>query len=53
MMETNKLRGQEDGKSGLWAGESRRVVLLTFGSLGDLHPYIALALELRARGHRP
>ncbi len=31
----------------------RRIVLTTFGSLGDLHPYLALALELRARGHDP
>ena len=30
----------------------RRFVLTTFGSFGDLHPYIALALELRARGHQ-
>src|ERR1700722_1291223 len=29
----------------------RRVVLTTVGSLGDLHPYIALALGLQARGH--
>jgi UDP:flavonoid glycosyltransferase YjiC (YdhE family) len=29
----------------------RRVVVTTFGSLGDLHPYLALALGLRARGH--
>lgn len=29
----------------------RRIVLTTFGSLGDLHPYLALALELQARGH--
>lgn len=28
-----------------------RVVLTTFGSLGDLHPYIAIALELKCRGH--
>ncbi len=28
-----------------------RIVLATFGSLGDLHPTIALALALRARGH--
>lgn len=32
---------------------SRRVVLATFGSLGDLHPYLALARELRRRGHAP
>ncbi len=30
-----------------------RIVLATFGSLGDLHPVIALALELRRRGHAP
>lgn len=28
-----------------------RIVLTTWGSLGDLHPYLALALELRRRGH--
>lgn len=27
------------------------VVLNTFGSLGDLHPYLAIALELQRRGH--
>lgn len=30
-----------------------KIVLSTFGSFGDLHPYIALALELKARGHHP
>src|SRR6185436_11766717 len=30
-----------------------RIVFVTFGSLGDLHPYIALAQELARRGHRP
>ena len=29
----------------------RRIVLTTFGSLGDLHPYIAIALGLQNRGH--
>lgn len=29
-----------------------RVVFATIGSLGDLHPVLALALELRRRGHR-
>jgi rhamnosyltransferase subunit B len=28
-----------------------RVVLATFGSLGDIHPVIALGLELQRRGH--
>jgi len=31
----------------------KRIVLTTFGTLGDLHPYLALALELQSRGHRP
>ena len=30
-----------------------KIVLSTFGSFGDVHPYVALALELKARGHRP
>src|SRR5262245_40975501 len=29
-----------------------RIVLTTWGSLGDLHPYLALAAELERRGHR-
>jgi len=29
----------------------KRIVLTTFGSFGDLHPYMAIALELQARGH--
>ncbi len=28
-----------------------RIVLNTFGSLGDLHPFLAVAMELRNRGH--
>ena len=35
------------------ADAGRRVVLATFGSLGDLHPYLAIAAALRGRGHRP
>jgi rhamnosyltransferase subunit B len=30
---------------------SLRIVVATFGSLGDLHPLLALAIELRQRGH--
>jgi rhamnosyltransferase subunit B len=30
-----------------------KVVFATFGSLGDLHPYIAVAQELKRRGHAP
>lgn len=32
-------------------GRKARIVLTTFGSLGDLHPYLAIALGLQARGH--
>lgn len=28
-----------------------KIVIATFGSLGDLHPKIAIGLELKARGH--
>ena len=28
-----------------------RIVLNTFGSFGDLHPFLAIALELKRRGH--
>jgi rhamnosyltransferase subunit B len=31
---------------------SRHIVLTTFGSFGDIHPYIAVGLELKGRGHR-
>src|ERR1043165_3612431 len=30
-----------------------RIVLNTFGSFGDIHPYMAIALELQSRGHDP
>jgi UDP:flavonoid glycosyltransferase YjiC (YdhE family) len=33
--------------------EPKRILLATFGSFGDLHPYIALAQGLRERGHTP
>src|SRR5712671_5390132 len=32
---------------------SKRILLSTFGSFGDVHPYVAIALELKARGHHP
>lgn len=31
---------------------SKHIAIATFGSLGDLYPYMAIALELRTRGHR-
>lgn len=33
--------------------DRKRIVLNTFGSFGDVHPYMAVALELRRRGHTP
>ena len=35
------------------AAMARRILFATFGSLGDLHPYLALASELARRGHVP
>ncbi len=32
-------------------GRPRRIVLTAVGSLGDLHPYVAIALGLKERGH--
>jgi rhamnosyltransferase subunit B len=32
---------------------SRRIVLATFGSYGDLNPFVGIARGLQARGHRP
>ena len=32
---------------------SRRIVLTTLGSFGDLNPYLGLAIGLRERGHQP
>ncbi|MGE5813679.1 MAG: glycosyltransferase [Acidobacteriota bacterium] len=34
------------------SSHTRRIVFVTWGSLGDLHPYMALGLELQRRGHR-
>jgi len=33
--------------------KGKRIVMTTYGSLGDLHPYLAIAQELEARGHYP
>ena len=33
-------------------GGMARILFATIGSLGDLHPYLAVALGLQARGHR-
>ena len=33
------------------ANQARKIVIATIGSLGDLHPAIALGLGLKERGH--
>src|SRR5213078_1500830 len=44
--------GGESSEQGARPGARKvRIVLTTFGSLGDLHPYLAIALGLRASGH--
>lgn len=32
-------------------GSGKRIVIATWGSLGDLHPYLAVAVEMKQRGH--
>src|SRR5882762_234639 len=34
-------------------GVSKRIILTTFGSYGDIHPYMAIASELQGRRHHP
>jgi len=31
----------------------KRIAITTFGSFGDIHPYMAIASELKSRGHDP
>jgi UDP:flavonoid glycosyltransferase YjiC (YdhE family) len=35
----------------VYAGKLARILFTTFGSYGDLHPYMAIGLELHRRGH--
>jgi rhamnosyltransferase subunit B len=57
MREINQLEMADDLKDeASFKGDgasshARRIVLTTFGSFGDIHPYIAIGLELKARGH--
>lgn len=54
-MEGAKADGgiRDTGAERAGAQRGKRIVLATFGSFGDLHPYIALGLGLKARGHTP
>ena len=40
-----------EGTAALARPRGKRIVLTTMGSLGDVHPFIAIALGLQARGH--
>ena len=42
-----------DGDDVMDFSPGKRILIATFGSLGDLHPYLAIAIELKRRGHRP
>lgn len=46
------LKGDASAVSAPAIPSGKRIVLTTFGSFGDIHPYIAVGLELKARGHR-
>ena len=50
MNSSTSSRTSQAGAAGERSG--KRIVLTTFGSLGDLHPYMAIALGLQARGHQ-
>ncbi|RUL87292.1 glycosyltransferase [Tautonia sociabilis] len=43
----------QDADQGAPRPSGKRILLATFGSLGDVHPYLAVARELKRRGHRP
>ncbi len=45
----NRLLKRKTGKN--LAVVMSRIVLAPFGSLGDLHPFLAIGIELRNRGH--
>jgi rhamnosyltransferase subunit B len=47
------LPGSDSPRRDAPIARPRRIVLTTVGSLGDLHPYLAIALRLRERGHQP
>lgn len=47
-----KLSGERNVSSDNANLTGKRIVLTTFGSFGDIHPYMAVGLELQARGHK-
>jgi MGT family glycosyltransferase len=52
-LETSTGMAEMASLKGVWQhAEGKRIVLTTFGSYGDIHPYLALGLELKALGHQ-
>lgn len=49
MKATAAMKAQPGRKA---EGSGKRIVLSTWGSFGDLHPFIGLGLGLKARGHQ-
>ena len=49
-MSSSEAGEKNESKGGVM--DSRHIVLATIGSLGDLHPFLALGKGLKARGHR-
>src|SRR5947209_19835402 len=45
---TDELKGRQESLN----FKGKKIVLTTLGSLGDLHPYIAIGLELKERGYQ-
>ncbi len=52
-VQLTKLRTTGHGQLTTDSFFMKRIVISTLGSFGDVHPYIAIALELKARGHEP
>jgi MGT family glycosyltransferase len=48
----NKLSGERSFTGDGASPSGKRIVLTTVGSFGDIHPYIAIGLELQSRGHK-
>jgi rhamnosyltransferase subunit B len=48
----NEVESHASSTSASANQEAKRIVLTTFGSFGDIHPYIAVGLELKVRGNQ-
>jgi MGT family glycosyltransferase len=48
----NILTGEHSSTDSVANPSGKRIVFSTIGSFGDIHPYMAIGLELQARGHK-